>query len=176
MWQFFDSITVFVACFGFRIFGCMHNLKQTYDSVLKTGVARGKGKHLSPGAAFWGRKLRLECHVTITKCQMSADASNYNLQNVECQSLIPSSCKISSRSLRFAKGAIANVSDVLRRRLCLSATSTRMWFDWRLCHNAFRWPGLRTFPLRSHSVVASQSTGIQHSQCMQLRMLFLEQR
>ena len=23
------SITVFVACFNFRIFGCMHNLKQT---------------------------------------------------------------------------------------------------------------------------------------------------
>jgi len=32
-------------------------------------------------------------------------------------------------------------------------------------------PGLRTFPLRSHSIVASQWTGIQHSQCMQLRML-----
>ena len=30
------SMTVFVACFDFKIFGCMHNLKQTYDSVLKT--------------------------------------------------------------------------------------------------------------------------------------------
>jgi len=49
---------------------------------------------------------------------MSADASNYDLQNVECKSLIPS-CKISSRSPRFAKGAIRNLSDVLRRRLCL---------------------------------------------------------
>jgi len=28
--------------------------------------------------------------VTITKCQMSADANDYDLQNVECQSLIPS--------------------------------------------------------------------------------------
>jgi len=49
---------------------------------------------------------------------MSADANNYDLQNVECMSLIPS-CKISSRSPRFAKRAITNLSDVLRRRLCL---------------------------------------------------------
>ena len=27
---------LFVACFDFRTFGCMHNLKQTCDSVLKT--------------------------------------------------------------------------------------------------------------------------------------------
>jgi len=59
----------------------------------------------------------------------SADASNYDLQNVECQSLIPS-FKISSRSPRFAKRAVTNLSDVLRRRLCLHypATSARMWF------------------------------------------------
>jgi len=49
---------------------------------------------------------------------MSADVSNYDLRNVECQSLTPS-CKISSRSPRFAKGAIINLSDVLKRRLCL---------------------------------------------------------
>jgi len=49
---------------------------------------------------------------------MSADDSNYDLRNVECHSLIPS-CKISSRSPRFAKGAIANLSDVFRRQLCL---------------------------------------------------------
>jgi len=48
---------------------------------------------------------------------MSAEASNYDFQNVECQSLLPS-CKISSRSPRFAKGPISNLSDVLRRRLC----------------------------------------------------------
>jgi len=47
--------------------------------------------------------------------QMSADASNYDLQNVECQSLIPN-CKISSRSPRFAKKAITNLNDVLMRR------------------------------------------------------------
>jgi len=45
---------------------------------------------------------------------MSADAGNYDLQNVECQSLILS-CKISSRSPRFAKRAIANLSDVLKQ-------------------------------------------------------------
>jgi len=44
--------------------------------------------------------------------EMSADASNHDLQNVECQSLLPS-CKISSRSPTFAKRAITNVSDVL---------------------------------------------------------------
>ena len=30
------TMTVFVAFFDLRIFGSMHNLKQTYDSVLKT--------------------------------------------------------------------------------------------------------------------------------------------
>jgi len=49
---------------------------------------------------------------------MSVDASNYDLQNAECKSLIPS-CRISSRSSIFAKGAITNLSDVLRQRLCL---------------------------------------------------------
>jgi len=60
--------------------------------------------------------------------------------------------------------------------LASSATSTCMRLDWRLRYNTFRQPGLQPFPLRSHSIVASQWTGIQHSQCMQLRMLFLEQR
>jgi len=84
----------------------------------ESGVTKGEVETSALGAAFWGRKLRLECHVTTTKCQMSVDASNYDLQNVECKSLIPS-CKISSRSPRFAKGAVKNLSDVLRRCLCL---------------------------------------------------------
>jgi len=46
---------------------------------------------------------------------MLADTSNYDLQNVECQSLIHS-CKISSKSARFAKRTIMNLSDVLNRR------------------------------------------------------------
>jgi len=29
-------MTVFADCFDFQMFDCMHNLKQTYDSVLKT--------------------------------------------------------------------------------------------------------------------------------------------
>jgi len=33
---------------------------------------------------FGGAKLRSECYVLITKCQMSTDSNNYNLQNVEC--------------------------------------------------------------------------------------------
>jgi len=44
--------------------------------------------------------------------EMSVDASNYDLQNVEWQSLIPS-CKISSRSPRYAKRATTNISDIL---------------------------------------------------------------
>jgi len=32
------TMTVFVAWFNFCIFGCMHNFKQTYDSVFKTVV------------------------------------------------------------------------------------------------------------------------------------------
>jgi len=60
--------------------------------------------------------------VTITKCQMLADANNYDLQNVECQSLIPSG-KISSGSPRFAKWTIMNLRDVLWRRLCLQQST-----------------------------------------------------
>jgi len=89
-----------------------------------------------------------KCYVAIMKCRMSANASNYDLQNVEWQSLIPS-CKNPPRSPMFAKGAITNLSDVLKASLVS--------------------PGLRTFPLRSHSIVASQWTGIQHSQCHAFR-------
>jgi len=49
-------------------------------------------------------------------------SKNYDLHNVECQSLVPS-CEISSRSPRFAKRAITNLSDVSRRRLCLHQQS-----------------------------------------------------
>jgi len=35
----------------------------------ESGVARGEGEASAPGAAFWGRKLRLKCHVTYMKCQ-----------------------------------------------------------------------------------------------------------
>jgi len=32
----YSNMTAFVAWFDFSIFACMHKLKQTYDSVLKT--------------------------------------------------------------------------------------------------------------------------------------------
>ena len=56
---------------------------------------------------------------------MSTDANNHDLQNVECHTLLPS-CKISSRSPRFAKRAVTNLSDVLRRRLCLQQPAPRV--------------------------------------------------
>jgi len=34
-------MTVFAAWFDFSIFGCMHNLKQIYNSVLKTVAQPG---------------------------------------------------------------------------------------------------------------------------------------
>jgi len=79
------------------------------------GNEGGKGGHLPRAQHFWGAKLRLECYVLITKRQMSVDANNYNLQNVE------SHCEISSRSPRFAKRAIINLSGVSRRNFCLQA-------------------------------------------------------
>jgi len=46
-------------------------------------------------------------------CEMSnVSGCNYDLQNVECQSLIPS-CKISSRSPRFAKRTIMDLSGTI---------------------------------------------------------------
>jgi len=41
------------------------------------------------------------------------------------------------------------------------AISAGTWFDWRWRHKAFKSPGFRTFQLRSHSIIASQWTGIQ---------------
>ena len=38
---------------------------------------------------FGGAKLRWECFAIITRFQMSADVINYDLQNVECQRLLP---------------------------------------------------------------------------------------
>jgi len=49
------SMTVFVASFDFRIFGCMHNLKQTYDSCLEdSGVTKRKWRHMPRGQHFEG--------------------------------------------------------------------------------------------------------------------------
>ena len=82
--------------------------------IHSSGVTReGKGGHRPPAQHFGGAKLRSECYELITKCQMSTGANNYNLQNVEYH------CEISSRSPRFAKRAIMNLSDVSRRSFCL---------------------------------------------------------
>jgi len=80
---------------------------------------------------------------------------------------------------RFAKRAVTKVSDVLSWSFMSPAIGARMWFDWRLRHNAFRQPGLRTFQLHSHSLAASQWAGIQrshYSACSMLLRMFLEQR
>jgi len=84
---------------------------------------------------------------------MSADASDYDLQNVECQSLLPS-CKIPSRSQR----------EQLRTIVFSNQRSYVVWLTgaWQ----CFQLARVANFPLRSHSTVASQWTGIQHSQCM----------
>ena len=59
------------------------------------GWSRGDG---CPRAQhFGGAKLRSECYVLITKCQMSVDANNYNLQNVECYSAISARLWFGSR-------------------------------------------------------------------------------
>jgi len=84
------------------------------NGIEPSGVTMGARGEISPRVQhFGGAKLLSECYVLITKYQMSADANNYNLQNVECH------CEISSRSPRFAKRAIMNLSDVSRRSFCL---------------------------------------------------------
>jgi len=42
------NITVFIAWFDFSIFGCMHNLKQTYHSIFKTVAKPGEGETSVP--------------------------------------------------------------------------------------------------------------------------------
>jgi len=59
-----------------------------------SGATRGaKGDICLLAQHFGDATLKSECYVLrkITKCQMSADANNYNSQNVECP------CKVSSR-------------------------------------------------------------------------------
>jgi len=78
-------------------------LKDSHRPATDSGVTReGKGGSLPPGAPLWGRQT--EVGMLRTNYEMSADANNYNLQNVECH------CEISSRSPRFAKRAILNCS------------------------------------------------------------------
>ena len=133
-----------------------------------SGVTKGcKGGHLPPGAALWGRQIEVGMlrSVLITKCQMSADANNYNLQNLERH------CETSSRSPTFAKRSIMNLSPkwcfkaVFLSSLSFYKMMTCLSLDFLImtslsfCHNAFRKPGLQTFRLPYHFIVASQWDG-----------------
>jgi len=73
---------------------------------------------------FGDAKLRWECYVTITKCQISTDAIK---ENVECQRLLLS-CEISSRSQWLPKRIFMNPGDV-KVELLSPAISANMWFD-----------------------------------------------
>ena len=88
-----------------------------------SGVTRGTRGDTCPGGQhFGGAKLRSKCYALITKCQMSADTNNYDLENVECQQMLRSS-EISSRSPWFAKREIMNLSDVSKRSFCLQQSA-----------------------------------------------------
>jgi len=71
---------------------------------------------------FGSTKLRSKYYIITTKCQLSTDANNYDLQNVECHRLIPG-CGISSRSPKFAKGVVTNLSYVFRWSFCLQQSA-----------------------------------------------------
>jgi len=147
--------------------------RSTRRRHILSDVTRGARGNICPRAQhFGGAKLRSECYVLITKCQMSADADNYNSQNVE------SHCEISSRSPRFAKRSITN--------LVLSVVSRRSFFlQAPACHCSLTHGCVTTlsenqgcnFPT-SLSFYSCVTVGIQRSQCMQnaiLRMLLEQQ-
>ena len=102
---------------------CVRSLQvyMQYKQIRLEPVAQqggASGDICSRAQNFGGAKLRSECYILITKCQISEDVNNCNLQNVECQRLLPN-CEISSRSHRFAKRAAMNLSDVSRRSFYL---------------------------------------------------------
>ena len=77
-------MTVFVACFHFGIFGCMHNLKQTHDSVLKTVAwPRGKWRHPPRAQPFegviWGWNVTQQ--LRNVKCQRMLVITIYKTSN-----------------------------------------------------------------------------------------------
>jgi len=59
---------------------------------------------------------------------------------------------------------------------CISSNQLRHVVWLMVASQCFQIARVANFPTCSHSIVASQWTGIQHSQCLQRRMLFLEQR
>jgi len=91
-------------CPDFIINSSWTSLPTTQNS----GITRGQRGRLSRVQHFGDATLSSECYVIIAKYKMLVDANNYDLQNVECQRLLPS-CEISARSSRLTKRAIMNL-------------------------------------------------------------------
>jgi len=108
------------------------------------GVTRGaRGDICRRAQHFRGAKLRSECYVLITKCQMSADVNNYNLIKIT----------------RVRKASNYEPKWCFKAEFLSPAMTARLWFDSALCHNAFAKPGMRTFRLPYNFIVASQWDG-----------------
>jgi len=60
-------------------FGCVHNLKQTYDSVSKKVVCLGK-RISAPGSSMW--RPSTEVGMSPNNYKMSADVNNYHFEYV----------------------------------------------------------------------------------------------
>jgi len=88
---------------------------------------------------------------------MSADASNYDLKNVECQRLLRLRNLIETTKVRKA----SNFESWWRFKAEFPspAISACVCFDSQPRHNAYRQPGLRNFRIPSHFVAASQWDG-----------------
>jgi len=90
---------------------------------------------------------------------MSTDAINYDLR--KCRMLATAT---QLRNLiKITMVPEANIYEPRRRfevELLSPAISARLWFDSRLRHNDFRLPGLQTYQLCSHCMIASQWAGI----------------
>ena len=99
------NMTVFVAWFDLNIFGCMHNLKQTYDYVLMTVRSQVGRGDICRGRSIFRAWILLEMS-RLNNYEMSADASNYDSQNVGCQSLISSSKTLSKITIGVWEGIL----------------------------------------------------------------------
>jgi len=65
------SMTVFVNCFNFRIFGCMHNLKQTWFRLEDSAIARGEEETSVPGRRIFRATI-----------EVGMSRNNYEMSNV----------------------------------------------------------------------------------------------
>jgi len=113
---------------------------------------RSQGGRRDICTAFWGCKLMLKCHVTYTKCQRMLVITIHKMSNASRWCLVAKSYQ-DHQVLQREQLPVQKLETV-KGPLVSPATSAGMLFNSRLRHNAFRYPGLRTFPLRSHSIVA----------------------